>query len=207
MTVTSDQAADTITLAAAGGVITVNGQATTLAADRNAKLVVNAGDGADTVDASALAAANYSTLTVNGGEGDDLLTGGSGTDDLGGDGGNDRGVGFKGTDVLDGGAGNDVLVWNNGDGSDVVDGDIGADEVEINGAPTAGDVFTAVPNSRRVLFNRTNLVPFSVDFSAERLTVNGLGGGDTFNGAAWLAPSRACGRVRRRDSDGPGGLL
>jgi Ca2+-binding RTX toxin-like protein len=187
LTVTSDQAADTITLAAAG-VITVNGQATTLAADRNAKLGVNAGDGAETVIACALAAADYSTLTVNGGDGDDLLTGGSGDDDLGGDGGNDRVVGFRGTDVLDGGAGNDVLVWNNGDGSDVVDGDLGVDEVEINGAPTAGDVFTTVPNDRRVLFNRTNLVPFSVDFSAERLTVNGLGGDDVFNGAAGLAP-------------------
>ena len=40
--------------AAAGGVITVNRQATTLVADDNAKIVVNAGDGADTVDASAL---------------------------------------------------------------------------------------------------------------------------------------------------------
>jgi Ca2+-binding RTX toxin-like protein len=187
LTVTSDQEADTITLAAAGGFITVNRQATTLAANNTAKIVVNAGDGADTVDASALAAADYSTLTINGGDGDDLLTGGSGDDDLGGGDGNDRVVGFKGTDVLDGGAGNDVLVWNNGDGSDVMDGDIGADEVEINGAPTAGDVFTAVPNGRRVLFNRTNLVPFSVDFSAERLTVNGLGGDDAFNGAPGLA--------------------
>jgi Ca2+-binding RTX toxin-like protein len=188
LTVTSDQEADTITLAAGGGVITVNGQATTLAADRNAKLVVNAGDGADTVNASALAATDYSTLTINGGDGDDLLTGGSGNDDLRGDGGNDRVIGFKGTDDLQGGDGNDVLVWNNGDGSDVMDGDAGADEVEINGSPTAGDVFTAVPNSGRVLFNRTNLVPFAVDFSAERLTVNGLGGDDTFNGAAGLAP-------------------
>jgi Ca2+-binding RTX toxin-like protein len=188
LTVTSDQQSDTITLAAAGGVITVNGQATTLAADRNAKIVINAGDGADTVDASALAAANYSTLTVNGGDGDDLLTGGSGNDDLRGDTGNDRVIGFRGTDDLEGGAGNDVLVWNNGDGTDVMDGDAGADEVEINGAPTAGDVFTAVPNGGRVLFNRTNLVPFAVDFSAERLTVNGLGGDDTFNGAAGLAP-------------------
>src|SRR6266550_4732662 len=134
LTVTSDQAADTITLAAAGGVITVNRQATTLAANDTAKIVVNAGDGADTVDASALAAADYSTLTLNGGDGDDLLTGGSGTD------------------ALRGGAGNDVLVWNNGDGTDVMDGDAGADEVEVNGAPTAGDVFTAVPNGGRVLF-------------------------------------------------------
>ena len=188
LTVTGGADADTITLAAAGGVITVNGQATTLAADDNAEIVVNAGDGADTVNASALAAADYSTLTINGGDGDDLLTGGSGNDDLNGDGGNDRVIGFRGTDDHDGGVGNDVLVWNNGDGTDVMNGDIGADEVEINGAPTAGDVFTAVPNGRRVLFNRTNLVPFAVDLSAERLTVNGLGGDDTFNGAEGLAP-------------------
>ena len=188
LTVTSDQAADTITLAAAGGVITVNGQATTLAADRNARIVVNAGDGADTVNASALAAADYSTLALNGGDGDDLLTGGAGNDDLRGDGGNDRVVGFRGTDDHEGGAGNDVLVWNNGDGTDVMDGDAGADEVEINGAPTAGDVNTAAPNAGRVVFTRTNLVPFAVDFSAERLRVNGLGGDDTFDGSAGLAP-------------------
>jgi Ca2+-binding RTX toxin-like protein len=188
LTVTSDQEADTITLAAAGGVITVNRQATTLVADDNAKIVVNAGDGADTVDASALAATDYLALTVNGGNGDDLLTGGSDNDHLLGDGGNDRIVGFKGNDDLEGGDGNDVLVWNNGDNNDVMDGDAGADEVEINGAPTTGDVFTAAPNAGRVLFTRTNLVPFTVDFSAERLTVNGLGGDDTFNGAAGLAP-------------------
>ena len=188
LTVTSDQEADTITLAAAGGVITVNRQATALVADDNAKIVVNAGDGADTVDASALAAADYLALTVNGGNGDDLLTGGSDNDHLLGDGGNDRIVGFKGNDDLEGGDGNDVLVWNNGDNNDVMDGDAGADEVEINGAPTTGDVFTAAPNAGRVLFTRTNLVPFTVDFSAERLTVNGLGGDDTFNGAAGLAP-------------------
>ena len=39
-----------------------------------------------------------------------------------------------------------------------------------------------------MLFQRTNLVPFAIDLSAERLTVNGLGGDDTFNGAAGLAP-------------------
>ncbi len=188
LTVTSDQEADTITLAAAGGVITVNRQATTLVADDNAKIVVNAGDGADTIDASALAATDYFALTVNGGNGDDLLTGGSDNDHLLGDGGNDRIVGFKGNDDLEGGDGNDVLVWNNGDNNDVMDGNAGADEVEINGAPTTGDIFTAAPNAGRVLFTRTNLVPFTVDFSAERLTVNTLGGDDTFNGAAGLAP-------------------
>jgi Ca2+-binding RTX toxin-like protein len=188
LTVTSDQEADTTTLAAAGGVITVDRQATTLAANNNAKIIVNAGDGDDSVDASALAAADYSTLTLNGGDGDDLLIGGTDNDALRGDGGNDRLVGFKGADDHEGWAGNDVLVWNNGDGTDVMDGDAGADEVEINGAPATGDVFTAVPTGGRVMFNRTNLVPFAIDLSAERLTVNGLGGEDVFNGAAGLAP-------------------
>jgi Ca2+-binding RTX toxin-like protein len=188
LTVTSDQAADTITLAAAGGVITVNGQATTLAADNQANIVVDAGDGADTVDASALAVTNYSTLTVDGGLGDDLITGGKGNDTLDGGAGNDRVIGFQGGDTLKGGEGNDVLVWNNGDGTDSMDGDAGTDEVEVNGAPTAGDAFTAVVDSGRVAFNRTNLGRFGIDFTAERLTVNGLGGDDTFTGAAGLAP-------------------
>jgi len=42
LTVTSDQAADTTTLGAAGGVITVNCQATTRAADNHAEIVVDA---------------------------------------------------------------------------------------------------------------------------------------------------------------------
>jgi Ca2+-binding RTX toxin-like protein len=188
LTVSSDQAADTITLAAAGGFITVNGQATTLAADNNANIAVDANDGADTIDASALADADYGALSINGGNGDDLITGGAGNDDLSGDGGNDRLIGFKGNDIVAGGDGNDVLVWNNGDNTDVMDGNAGADEVEVNGAATAGDVFTAVPNAGRVMFTRSNLVPFAIDLSAERLTVNGLGGDDTFTGAAGLAP-------------------
>src|SRR5262249_23843418 len=77
-----------------------------------------------------------------------------------------------------GGTGNDAMVWNNGDGTDVNNGDVGNDEVEVNGAPTAGDAFTAKPGAQpgRVQFNRTNLGQFGIDFTAERLTVNGLGG-------------------------------
>ena len=190
LTVSSDQAADTITLAAAARVITVNGQATALGAGNQANIVVDAGDGADTVDASALAQSDYFALSIKGGGGDDLITGGAGNDDLSGDPGNDRIIGFQGADHLEGGDGNDVLVWNNGDGTDVMDGDAGADEVEVNGAPTAGDVFTAVPLivEGRVKFSRTNLGQFFIDLSAERLTVNGLGGDDTFTGATGLAP-------------------
>jgi Ca2+-binding RTX toxin-like protein len=183
LTVTSDAAGDTITLGVAAGVITVNGTATTLAADANAQVVVNAGGGSDTVDAIGLAAANYKTLTINGGEGDDLLTGGAGNDGLHGDAGEDRLVGFKGVDLLDGGEGSDVLVWNNGDASDRDEGGAGTDEVEVNGAPTAADEFTAKPDAGEpgsVLFERTNLIKFEIQVQAERLTVNGLGGPDHF---------------------------
>jgi len=79
---------------------------------------------------------------------------------------------------MNGDAGDDTLVWNNGDGSDVVNGDDGSDDVEVNGAP-AGDVFTVEPNGARIDFERTNLVPFSLDIgTAETMHANGLGGDD-----------------------------
>ena len=183
LTVTSDAGADTVTLGVTGGFITVNGTATTLAADPNAQIVVNAGGGNDTVDASALAVTNYNTLTINGGEGDDLLTGGAGNDEVNGDSGEDRVVGFKGNDQLHGGEGNDVLVWNNGDATDRDEGGAGTDEVEVNGAATVGDDFSAKPlvtEPGTVLFERINLVKFKIEVLAERLTVNGLGGQDHF---------------------------
>ena len=183
LTVTSDAAADTVTLSVTGGFIAVNGTATTLAADKNAEIVVNAGGGNDTVDASALAVTNYNTLTINGGEGDDLLTGGAGNDEVNGDSGEDRVVGFKGNDQLKGGEGNDVLVWNNGDATDRDEGGAGTDEVEVNGSPTLDDNFTAKPliaEPGTVLFERLNLVKFKIEVLAERLTVNGLGGQDSF---------------------------
>ncbi len=191
LTVDSNEDADSIVLAVSAGAITVNGQptATPLTADDDAQIVINAGGGNDTVDASALVAANYGTLTINGGAGDDLLTGGADADTLDGDVGNDRLIAFKNTvpgstDVVSGGEGDDVMVWNNGDGTDINDGDNGTDEVEVNGStsPSAGDAFIykADPNNAaRVQFNRTNLVQFGINFTAERLTVNGLGGDDT----------------------------
>jgi Ca2+-binding RTX toxin-like protein len=91
---------------------------------------------------------------------------------------------------MEGGGGNDVLVWNNGDNSDTMDGDAGNDEIEVNGAVGAADTFTIAPGAAagRVRFDRTNLVPFTLDVLAERMTVNGLGGAETMSGAADLAP-------------------
>ena len=118
--------------------------------------------------------------TVNGSDGPDLILGGDGNDVLGGGGGDDRIVGGLGADTMNGGAGDDTLVWNNGDGTDVINGDAGSDDVEVNGSPTAGDVFTVQPNAGRIKFDRTNLVPFSLDIgSSETMHANGLGGDDT----------------------------
>jgi Ca2+-binding RTX toxin-like protein len=118
--------------------------------------------------------------TVNGSEGADLILGGEGNDVLGGGGGDDRIVGDRGADTMNGGAGDDTLVWNNGDGTDVANGDAGRDDVEVNGAPAAGDIFTVQPNGARTKVDRTNLVPFSIDIgSSEAMHANGLGGNDS----------------------------
>jgi Ca2+-binding RTX toxin-like protein len=117
--------------------------------------------------------------TVSGSDGSDLILGGEGNDLLSGGGGDDRIVGDRGNDTMNGGAGDDTLVWNNGDNTDVANGDDGRDDVEVNGAPAAGDIFTVQPNGARVRFDRPNLVPFSIDIgSSETLRANGLGGND-----------------------------
>jgi Ca2+-binding RTX toxin-like protein len=150
---------------------------------------VNGLGGDDSVTASAGAALAANTLlsvdggagadTVTGSDGPDLILGGEGNDVLSGRGGDDRIVGDRGADTMNGGAGDDTLVWNNGDGSDFANGDDGRDDVEVNGAPAAGDVFTVQPNGARIKFDRTNLVTFSIDIgSSETLHANGLGGND-----------------------------
>jgi Ca2+-binding RTX toxin-like protein len=143
----------------------------------NDSLSANAGVGALTllsVDGGA------GVDTVSGSDGPDLILGGEGNDVLGGGGGDDRIVGDRGNDTMNGGTGDDTLVWNNGDGTDVANGDAGRDDVEVNGAPAAGDVFTVQPNGARIRFDRTNLVPFSIDIgSSETLHANGLGGDDS----------------------------
>jgi Ca2+-binding RTX toxin-like protein len=120
--------------------------------------------------------------TINGSEGADLILGGEGNDVLGGGGGDDRIVGDRGADTMNGGTGDDTLVWNNGDGTDIANGDAGRDDVEVNGAPAAGDVFTVQPAGARIKFDRTNLVPFSIDIgSSETMHANGLGGDDSIS--------------------------
>jgi len=117
--------------------------------------------------------------TVNGSDGADLILGGEANDVLSGGAGDDRIVGDRGADTMNGGAGDDTLVWNNGDNTDVANGDAGRDDVEVNGAPAAGDIFAVQANGARIKFDRPNLVPFSIDIgTSETMHANGLGGND-----------------------------
>ena len=203
-TLTLDGADDNVTVSVSGGLL-VHGQTTgglssgsdwdsakagnqTVPADGTFTVVVNGGDGNDAITVLAKNT-EIAATTLNGGGGDDVLTGadtndtlngGEGNDALSGGGGDDRIVGDRGADSMNGGSGDDTLVWNNGDGSDVINGDGGSDDVEVNGSPTAGDAFTVQPNGARIKFDRTNLVPFSLDIgSSETMHANGLGGDDT----------------------------
>jgi Ca2+-binding RTX toxin-like protein len=143
----------------------------------NDSLTANAGVGALTLMSVDGGAGND---TVNGSDGPDAIAGGEGNDSLSGGGGDDRISGDRGNDTMNGGAGDDTLVWNNGDATDVMNGDDGRDDIEVNGAPAADDAMTAQPNAARIKFDRTNLVPFSLDIgSSETMHANGLGGNDT----------------------------
>lgn len=83
-------------------------------------------------------------------------------------------VGDRGGDAFAGGAGDDTLVWNNGDGSDRMDGNDGTDRIEVHGANGQGDAFVIAPNGPRAKFDRTNLVPFTLEIgAAEALDVRG----------------------------------
>jgi Ca2+-binding RTX toxin-like protein len=198
-TLNLDGADDNVTVSVSGGLL-VHGQTTgglnsgsdwdsatagdqTVPADGTFVVVVNGGDGNDSL---AVLAKNSEIVTaaLNGGSGDDVVTGSDTGDSLEGGDGNDRLVGAKGGDAMSGGTGNDTLVWNNGDGSDSIDGGAGNDATEVNGNPTLGDAFTLEPNAGRITFKRTNLVPFTLDASTERFQVNGLGGDDSVTASA-----------------------
>jgi Ca2+-binding RTX toxin-like protein len=198
-TLNLDGADDNVTVSVAGGLL-VHGQTTgglnsgsdwnsatdgdqTVPADGTFSVVVNSGDGNDSITVLAKTT-EIAGATLNGDGGDDVLTGADTNDTLAGGDGNDRLVGAKGADSMSGGAGNDTLVWNNGDGSDTINGDAGNDGTEVNGSPTLGDAFTLDANAGRIKFQRTNLVPFTLDASTERFQVNGLGGDDSLSASA-----------------------
>ena len=140
-----------------------------------------------------------------GGAGNDVLTGGSGNDQLFGGAGDDTLVGKGGNDLLFGGAGDDVLtggdgddqvfgqggndrmIWNPGDDSDLFEGGDGVDTAEVNGG-NGSETFTITANGTRVRFDRLDPAPFFLDIgTTENLVLNANGGDDTITAGNGLA--------------------
>ena len=149
---------------------------------------VNAGDGADVVDASGITAGSVRIIGgagndrligsdtpsplgdhLEGGLGDDTLIGLSGDDDLFGNEGNDILQGGNGNDILTGGDGDDTL--DLGTGLDEVDGGGGVNQLNFTGG--AGEmsisalganvvVFAAGDGSSTGLFGAANVQTVSV---------------------------------------------
>jgi Ca2+-binding RTX toxin-like protein len=149
----------------------------TLPADGTITVVLNGGDGDDTLKVLAKVG-EIAGAKLHGDGGDDTLIGADTSDFVDGGDGNDRLVGAGGIDAVVGEAGNDTAVWNDGDGSDRITGDAGDDGAEVNGSPTLGDAFTLEPVSGGVRLRRTNLDAVKLDIATERLQVDGLGGDD-----------------------------
>jgi Ca2+-binding RTX toxin-like protein len=140
------------------------------------ELVVNAGGGADVVDASAVEAGSID-LTLNGGLGSDTLIGGKGNDLL---------IGGRDNDAMAGGPGDDTFLWNPGDGSDVLEGEAGNDSMVFNGA-NVSEIVDISANGQRVRFtrnigtitmdcNEVELIQFNALGDADLITINNLSG-------------------------------
>jgi VCBS repeat-containing protein len=86
-------------------------------------MLIDAGDGDDTVDASQLT--GFTPLELRGGAGDDALTGGMADDRIDGGDGDDTLIGGDGDDILAGGTGGDAI--EGGAGDDRIDGGEGDD--------------------------------------------------------------------------------
>jgi len=186
-----------------GGAVSIEGGTPTVA---NTNLILAFGFGGN--DTITIDEANGPMPPANlfGGAGNDILTGGSGADQifgqadndtLNGRGGNDFLFGGAGNDTLTGGdaddqmfgeGGNDRLIWNPGDDTDLFEGGAGTDVAEVNGGG-GGEVFTLTANGTRVRFDRLDPAPFSIDIgTTERLELNMGGGNDSFSATGNLAP-------------------
>jgi Ca2+-binding RTX toxin-like protein len=204
------------------GVLTVQGDPfanqITVAADASGAVVVS--DGAASVAAGVDKAA-VRLVVVNGGNGDDSITldfiqvnsggflggvvgapivgngfqyGGNGNDFL------DSGFG---NDAIYGGNGNDTYRWRPGTLIDTFDGGNGSDTGIILGNSNQGDAFVLQADGKGgALFQRVNLVPFSVGFTNTETIQLAPGSGDD---SVFLGPLAGSG-VRAVAVDGGAGI-
>jgi Ca2+-binding RTX toxin-like protein len=140
LTVNSDAAADPIAISWYGNNVKVNGAdvGEFLLASAVTAIVVNAGDGNDTIDLTNLLPSgfpNLNDITLNGGGGDDTIYGSPLGDVINGGTGDDTLLGNAGNDVLDGGAGNDrylfsgYIIWPSDGPPQYGTADLGSDTI------------------------------------------------------------------------------
>ena len=179
--VTGTDGADQITVVGAGTSVAVTGLSAQVNVNNteagNDRLVIKAGSGNDTINATGLPAGVIG-LTIDGGAGNDIILGSQGNDTLLGGVGNDVVTGGRGDDVAFLGASNDTFIWNPGDGSDIVEGEAGIDTLLFNGANIA-ETINILANGGRTLFLR-DVANITMDLNGvENLDFNALGGADT----------------------------
>ena len=210
LSVSGDSAANNIAISRnAAGSILVNGGAVAVVGGTptvaNTALIRVFGLGDN--DVLTLSETNGALPKANlfGGVGNDVLTAGSGADQLFGETGNDTLLGKGGTDLLFGGndndtltggdaddqafgqSGNDRMIWNPGDDTDLNEGGAGVDTVAVNGG-NGTEQFTTTANGARVRFDRLNPAPFAIDIgTSENLVLNANGGEDSFSATGNLA--------------------
>ncbi len=117
---------------------------------------------------------NVEEVQVQAGSGNDVLTGGSGVDNLSGGGGDDVLLGNGGADALDGGDGNDVIAGSVDDA--LIDGGAGTDLLRLDAS--ASDANIAATLSAAGI----GVLGVTANFSnVEQLELTGGSGNDTFD--------------------------
>jgi Ca2+-binding RTX toxin-like protein len=171
---------DQIQISSSGTSITVAGLAAQIGivgTDAGDRLIVSAGNGNDTINASGVQTSNMN-LVLDGGAGNDAITGGGGDDMLLGGDGNDTVTGGRGNDVAFLGAGNDTFIWNPGDGSDTVEGQDGADTLVFNGSNASENMDISANGSRVRLSRDVGAITMDIN-GVEKIQLNAVGGADT----------------------------
>jgi len=180
-TVTVDGTAgnDHVTIASNNGVVTMTGlpaQVTVSHGELDDEIVVNGGDGNDTIDASGVQSGNPH-MTLDGGAGNDAITGGKDGDLIFGGDGHDLLKGGDGADTIDGGQGDDVITGGLGD--DVLGGGDGADIFHVTGMLDGHDLIEGFTSEDRLdltqLFDSLGVAAGDREGRVS-LTDNGFGG-------------------------------
>ena len=139
------QGADTLRAATSGDVHTVTGAATVrlVRPEQGTRLLIDGGNGDDTVDASGLVKDRLQP-ELRGSAGKDIVVGSPGQDVAGG------GIG---DDVVFLAGGLDTATWGPGEGSDIVEGGAGTDFLSMTGSGAA-ERFEVAPVGGRALVLR-----------------------------------------------------